>query len=69
MKQGGGNSFGAVVIALILSGFLAYISSANGQRDLQSILLSIRQSAMQVPVCQSLPTDATPTGVPLPAVD
>ena len=49
MKQDEGNSFtGALVVLMLLSVFLAFISSASGQRDFRSIMQSIKL-AMTVP--------------------
>lgn len=61
MKRGEGCSTAAVVIALMLSGFLAFMLSANAQSRVTHILLLLRQSVtVKAPIeCQSSFTGAT----------
>ena len=60
MKRDGGNSIAAVVIALMLSASLAFISRTSIRNDLLSMMQSINQFAMQpMDACQSSSTSLT----------
>jgi hypothetical protein len=57
MKRDGGSSTAAVVIALMLSGCLVFISRASIRNDFFSMMQSIRLAAMQpMDACQSSST-------------